>query len=84
MTVRGESDILCYGLHYCLLSGVQLKLCVLGGRKGKWLPPVPERSYFRGFCLSSSLRMDGFQVLAREVSWEEELINEFLMKVVLV
>lgn len=31
MTVREESDILCYGLHYCLLSGVQLKLCVSGG-----------------------------------------------------
>lgn len=72
MTVREESDILCYGLHYCLLSGVQLKLCV----RGEWLPPVPERSYVGGFCLSSSPRMNGSKVLAREVSWEEELAQQ--------
>lgn len=72
MTVREESDILCDGLHYCLLSGVQLKLCVLGGM----VPPVPERSYVGGFCLSSSPRMNGSKVLAREMSWEEELAQQ--------
>lgn len=43
---------------------------------GGCLPPVLERSYCGRVCLSFSLEMDGFQVPAREVNWDDELAQQ--------
>lgn len=50
MTAREESDILSYGLHYCLLSGVQLKLCVLVEGNGSL--QSRKGATFEGFALA--------------------------------
>lgn len=50
MRAREESDISCYGFHYCLLSGVQLKLCVLVEGNGSL--QSRKGATFEGFALA--------------------------------
>lgn len=50
MTAREESDILSYGLHYCLLPGVQLELCVLVEGNGSL--QSRKGATFEGFALA--------------------------------
>lgn len=64
VTAREKPGILCYGLRCCLLHSVLLKPC------GEWLKPL------RGVHLSSSLGMAGTRVLARDVSWDEKLVQQ--------